>query len=70
MAAVPRELPPPVEEVEPPPPPVEVAPRPIEAARVTDVGVLVVTSDQMASASAEIPRTQRAGISACKPVLL
>ncbi len=70
VAAVPREPPPPVEKVEPPPKPVRAKPRPVETARVTRVGTLVVKSDQMATASAQIPRSQREGIAASKPALL
>jgi outer membrane biosynthesis protein TonB len=70
VAVVPAEPPPPVEEVEPAPPPVKVEPRPIEAARVTPIGTLLVKSDKMATASAEIPTSQREGIAASKSVLL
>jgi outer membrane protein OmpA-like peptidoglycan-associated protein len=70
VAVVPPKPPPPVEKVEPAPPPVKAEPRPVEAARVTRIGTLVVKSDQMATASAEIPRSQREGIAASKSVLL
>jgi outer membrane biosynthesis protein TonB len=70
VAAVPREPPPPVEKVEAPPPPMKVEPRPVETARVTRIGTLVFKSDQMATASAEIPRSQREGIAASKSALI
>jgi outer membrane protein OmpA-like peptidoglycan-associated protein len=70
VAAVPAEPPPPVEEVEPAPPPVKVKPRPIVTARATSIGTLLLKSDKMATASADIPQSQREGIAASKPLLL
>jgi outer membrane protein OmpA-like peptidoglycan-associated protein len=70
VAAVPREIPPPAEEVEEPPPPVEVAPRPIEAARRTEIGVLVVKGDRFEKASSEITPEVREKVIAGKRSLL
>jgi outer membrane protein OmpA-like peptidoglycan-associated protein len=67
---VPREIPPPEEEVEKPPPPVERAPRPIEAARRTEIGVLVVKGDRFGKASSEITPEMREKVVAGKRSLL
>jgi outer membrane protein OmpA-like peptidoglycan-associated protein len=70
VAAVPREIPPPEEEVEEPPPPVKVAPRPIEAARRTEVGVLVVKGDRFEKASSEVTPEMREKVVATRRSLL
>jgi len=66
VAAVPREIPPPEEEERP----VRPAPRPVEAARMTDVGVLVVKGDRFAKASSQITPEIREKLVASKRSLL
>jgi outer membrane protein OmpA-like peptidoglycan-associated protein len=70
VAAVPREIPPPEEEIEEPPPPVEVAPRPIEAARRTEIGVLVVKGDRFEKASSTVTPEMREKLIASKRSML
>jgi outer membrane protein OmpA-like peptidoglycan-associated protein len=70
IAAVPRELPPVEEKPAAEPPPMEEPPRPIEAARRTDVGVLVVKGDGFPKNSAEITPVLRERVVAGKRSLL